>query len=323
MSRCQQDGVFLCFPAWLGAFHWCHRLIPERVGSVWVCVIGQMGPPVIPPRWNTELYSSGFLWSSLPRITLYVLLIQASEVVGMVGAPDWSVFGSLLPKSWPNACWTESKAGGGCWLLPSPARRWPALKQHFTADVFCSGRQDVCLKRSKHDNTSKSSKSFQWEARIWHWQHQCEAPKATAAICLKIWAAAIHLSSWKELLSKPTLCSPCFPLSQLQTPKMTVTFPADLYLWLRSWSQIEKKEGKEKTKKNNKPCLTGLREKEKYKILRNIKCKYWLAPSSPTLVSTEKSRKFEMHFAHRLSINNATLHFISLIFPMGSLSSLI
>lgn len=70
-------------------------------------------------------------------------------------------------------------------------------------------------------------------------------------------------------------------------------------------------------------CFTEPKEKEKYEIFRNIKCKYWLAPSPPTLVITEKSRKFEMHFAHRLGINNATLHFISLIFPMGSLSSLI
>lgn len=48
---------------------------------------------------------------------LYVVLIWASEVVGMVGAPGRSVFGSLLPKSWPNACWTERKAGG---LLAAP-----------------------------------------------------------------------------------------------------------------------------------------------------------------------------------------------------------
>lgn len=63
---------------------------------------------------------------------LYVVLIQASEVVGMVGAPGRSVFGSLLPKSWPNACWTERKAGGvaGCSpALPGGGQPWSSTLQ--------------------------------------------------------------------------------------------------------------------------------------------------------------------------------------------------
>jgi len=40
------------------------------------------------------------------------VLIQASEVLGMVGALGESVFGSLLSKSCPNACWTWHMAEG-------------------------------------------------------------------------------------------------------------------------------------------------------------------------------------------------------------------
>lgn len=106
-------------------------------------------------------------------------------------------------------CMLDSAYGRGvCWLFPSPAWSWPTLEQHFTVDVFCSGRQDICLKRSNHDNTSKSSNSFQWGTGIWHWQHQREATAVTTAICLKIWAADLHVPlGWKEGLPKPTLSS--------------------------------------------------------------------------------------------------------------------
>lgn len=169
--------------------------------TVWVC------------RWVFQSYFKGEIlrwlisgWSYLLWIIFYIVLIQATEVLGMVGALDKSVFGSLLSKSWPIALWTQRMAEGFAGCSPALPRRWPTLEQHFTADVFCSGRQDICLKRSNYDNTSKSSNSFQWGTGIWHWQHQCEAPTAITAICLKIW----HSSpvGWKEGLPKPILSSP-------------------------------------------------------------------------------------------------------------------
>lgn len=116
---------------------------------------------------------------------------------------------------------------------------------------------------------------------------------------------------WKERLPKHTLCS--LFSSLICAPQRCYSYVfcrALVIIQFFKWN-------------NKKKLFTKPREKEKYEIFRNIKCKYWLAPSPPTLVINEKSRKFEMHFAHRLGINNATLHFISLIFPMGSLSSLI
>lgn len=104
-------------------------------------------------------------------------------------------------------------------------------------------------------------------------------------------------------------------LSHLWTPKMLVMFPAGFQLSLRSSSQMEKKP--------QKPVLQWSKGERKRWAIQKYQMQIFVCPIPPTLVITEKLRKFEMHFAHRLSINNATLHFISLIFPMGSLSSLI
>lgn len=81
-----------------------------------ICLGVQMGSPVILPMWNTEWLFSGFYWFYLLLIVFYTVLIQASEVLGMDSALDKLVFGSLLSKSWPNACWTRHVAEGfaGC-----------------------------------------------------------------------------------------------------------------------------------------------------------------------------------------------------------------
>lgn len=78
-----------------------------------------------------------------------------------------------------------------------------------------------------------------------------------------------------------------------------------------------------KKKKQPKTLLHWAKEERKRWAIQKYQMQIFPCPIPPTLVITAKLRKFEMHFAHRLSINNATLHFISLIFPMGSLSSLI
>lgn len=60
------------------------------------------------------------------------MLIQATEVLGMVGALDKSVFGSLLSKSWPNALWTQRMAEGfaGCSpALPRGGQPWSSTLQ--------------------------------------------------------------------------------------------------------------------------------------------------------------------------------------------------
>lgn len=77
--------------------------------------------------WVTYLWILLILW-----IIFYIVLIQASEVLGMVGAPDESVFGSLLSKSWPNACWTRRMAEGfsGCSpALPGGGQPWSSILQ--------------------------------------------------------------------------------------------------------------------------------------------------------------------------------------------------
>lgn len=84
-------------------------------------------------------------------------------------------------------------------------------------------------------------------------------------------------------------------------------------------TQIFKSNGK----KTQKPVLHSSKGERKRWAIQKYQMQIFVCPIPPTLVINEKLRKFEMHFAHRLSINNATLHFISFIFPMGSLSSLI
>lgn len=81
------------------------------------------------------------------------MLIKVNEVPG---ALDKSVFVSLLSKSWPSPQWA------GVWqrgLLAAPSLAWRGLpvEQHFAADGFCSGRQDICLKSSNRGNISESS----------------------------------------------------------------------------------------------------------------------------------------------------------------------
>lgn len=87
--------------------------------------------------------------------------------------------------------------------------------------------------------------------------------------------------------------------------------------------QIFKSNGEKKTNQTKKLCFTEPREKEKRWAVQKYQMQIFTCPIPPALVIAEKLRRFEMHFAHRLSINNSALHFISLIFPMGSLSSLI
>lgn len=108
------------------AFHWCHRFTSERVWSVWVCVIDLMGPPVILTSWNTESCISGFHSSCLPCNICYSA-DAGKEVPGVVGTAGKSVFGSFLPKSWPNVCRTSTY---GRRLLAT------ALEQRFITDCL-------------------------------------------------------------------------------------------------------------------------------------------------------------------------------------------
>lgn len=77
-------------------------------------------------------YRVTYLWILLilhPVDNFYIVLIQAT---GMGGAPDESVFGSLLSKSWPNSCWTRRMAEGfaGCPpALPGGGQLWSSILQ--------------------------------------------------------------------------------------------------------------------------------------------------------------------------------------------------
>lgn len=136
ISDYQQDRVFSCLPAWPKA-----RLeISVREGLI--C----LAPPVIFLRWNTEWIISGFYQSYIFWIISYIVLLSPMEK---------SVFGSLLSKSWPKPQWAGVGQRG--LAAPSLAWRWLTLEQHFAADGFSSGRQNICLKSSNHGNISKSS----------------------------------------------------------------------------------------------------------------------------------------------------------------------
>lgn len=105
-------------------------------------------------------YRVTFLWALL-------ILFPFNNILHCVDSGQWSPMRGrcsgqigiwLFTVKILAKCMLDSACGRGvCWLFPSLAWRSPTLEQPFTADVFCSGRQDICLKRNNHDNASKSS----------------------------------------------------------------------------------------------------------------------------------------------------------------------
>lgn len=124
-----------------------------------------------------------------------------------------------------------------------------------------------------------------------------------------------NLSSWHSSLAGWEVASTPPPPAYFPLPSGD---PKDVSCRVSVILQIFK--SNEEKNNNCAPLSQGKKKKMSCSEIPNANIHL---PHPPALVITEKLRRFEMHFAHRLSINNTTLHFISLIFPMGSLSSLI
>lgn len=205
MSDYQQDGVFLCFLAWLN----CISLVSQIYIREGLICLGLHYRSDGSSSYTSKLkYWVMYIWISLllPPLGNFCHSADAGrEIPGVVSTAGKSVFGFFLPKSRPTVCRTSIYYRG---LLAT------ALEQRFITDVFHSGRQDICLKKSSHDNTSKSSESLLEGVGMWHWQYQCEYNHININQ---------NQSSWKNL-PKPTPSSSRFPLSQLQSQRQELHF---------------------------------------------------------------------------------------------------